>query len=211
MGIWLAHRSYPVWPDTWIDPLIHVRSGTRHFAKEARGIGDPGSAAGYCVVIVVACVLTRRYRAALLTAIAVPVASALTEFALKPLIHRIIGGYLSFPSGHVTGMSAIAAALIVLLAGPSRPPLPAVARWAAGALAVAAVLVVATGMVALGDHYATDTVGGAAVGTGMVLATALAIDAAAGALARRRERRLADQRDAGTADELTADGARQDR
>ncbi len=211
LGAWVAHRTQAVWPDTWIDPLIRVRPGTGKSAKALRSLGDPAWATGCCVVTVAACALARRYRAALLAALAVPAASALTEFALKPLIHRTIEGYLAFPSGHVTAVSALAVALVVLLAGPSRPPLPAAARWAAGVLAVAIVVAVAFAMVALGDHYATDTVGGAAVGTGMVLATALAIDAAAGALARRRERRLAEQRDAGPADELTADGARRDR
>jgi undecaprenyl-diphosphatase len=211
LGVWVAHRSQPVWPDTWIDPLIHVRPGTRHFAKEARRLGDPLTATGYCVVVVAACVLGRRYRAALLTAIAVPAASALTEFALKPLIDRTIGGYLAFPSGHVTGVSAVAAAVIVALAGPSRPPLPRAARWAAGVLTVVLVVVVATGMVALGDHYATDTAGAAAVSTGMVLATALAIDVAADALVRRRERGARGERGTAPAGELTADGARLDR
>jgi membrane-associated phospholipid phosphatase len=46
----------------------------------------------------------------------------------------------------------------------------------AGAVLVAAVVPVA--MVALGFHYFTDTVAGAAVGTGMVLLIALLIDLA---------------------------------
>jgi membrane-associated phospholipid phosphatase len=211
MGAWLAHRTQAVWPDTWIDPLIRVRPGTGKSAKALRSIGDPAWSTGCCVILVAACVAARRYRAALLAALAVPVASALTEFALKPLIGRTIVGYLAFPSGHVTAVSALAVALVVLLVGPSRPPLPAAARWAAGVLAVAVVAAVAVAMVALTDHYATDTVGGAAVGTGTALAMALAIDAAAGALARHRERSASDQRAAAPVGDLTADRAGQDR
>src|SRR5262249_38292892 len=109
-----------------------------------------------------------------------------TEFVLKPLVGRSMLNFLAYPSGHVTGAAAFAAALVVVLAGPSAPPLPAWARWAAAFLAAAAVIVVAAAMVALLDHYATDTAGGAAVGTGTVLSVALGPDAAAASLARRR-------------------------
>jgi membrane-associated phospholipid phosphatase len=75
-------------------------------------------------------------------------------------------------------MFALAATATVLLAGPLRPRLPGAVRLP---LIVGAVLVAAavpTAMVALGYHYFTDTVAGAAVGTGVVLLTALIIDRA---------------------------------
>ena len=75
-------------------------------------------------------------------------------------------------------MFALAATCAVLLANPPRPRLPRSVRLAlvAGAVLVAAAVPVA--MVALGYHYFTDIVAGTAVGTGMVLLTALLIDRA---------------------------------
>lgn len=70
----------------------------------------------------------------------------------------------------------MAAVCVVLLLGPLRPPLPDTLRkFLAVAVALTAVSV-AVAVVALDFHYFTDTVAGAAVGTGVVLATALLLD-----------------------------------
>ena len=70
----------------------------------------------------------------------------------------------------------MAAVCVVLLLGPLRPPLPDTLReFLAVAVALTAVGV-AVAVVALDFHYFTDTVAGAAVGTGVVLATALLLD-----------------------------------
>jgi membrane-associated phospholipid phosphatase len=60
-------------------------------------------------------------------------------------------------------------------------------RLAAAVIALAVAATVATAMVALGFHYFTDAVAGAAVGAGAVLATALAIDLVMLAWRRYRE------------------------
>lgn len=209
VGAHVAHQAHATWPDTVIDPWVQATLGYNHVTKDLRNLGGPASVAGYCVALTVGCLLARRYRAALLAALSVPLASGITESALKPLVGRTMLDFLSYPSGHVTGASAFAAALVVILAGPSAPPLPAWVRWAAAVLAGAAVLMVAAAMVALLDHYATDTIGGAAVGTGTVLAVALGIDTGAVALARRRAAgRPRNQPDAAPVDSLPVQGRR---
>jgi len=56
------------------------------------------------------------------------------------------------------------------------PRLPAVLRWAIPAVAWLAVVVVAVGVIGLRWHYVTDTIGGAALGTGTACALALILD-----------------------------------
>jgi uncharacterized protein (DUF427 family)/membrane-associated phospholipid phosphatase len=177
LGAWVAHKTQPGALDGWIDSRIQARL-TRHyrFTTFTKDIGDPLRVTIICAVLVVACVLTRRYRGAALVAIAVPLAGAFTEFALKPLFDRTITGALAYPSGHLTGISAMAAAGIVLLFGPSRPRLPALVRWLTLGGILLVVVAMALALVAGFYHYFTDTIGGAAVGTGTVLATALALD-----------------------------------
>jgi membrane-associated phospholipid phosphatase len=106
----------------------------------------------------------------------VALASALTEFVLKPLVHRTINGFLTYPSGHTTGLFALAAALaVVLLAPRGERPRPAV-RIAAVAAAVVIASAVGVAMVGQNFHYFTDTVAGAAVGTGVVTGVAFLLD-----------------------------------
>jgi membrane-associated phospholipid phosphatase len=131
------------------------------------------------MVLVLACAAARRWRGSVLAAVAVPAAAALTELVLKPFIHRTLHGALSFPSGHATSMFALAIVSAVLLADPPGRRVSAAARLllALGALLTAAA--VSAAMVAMGFHYFTDTVGGAALGTAMALLSAFIIDWAA--------------------------------
>ena len=66
--------------------------------------------------------------------------------------------------------------IAVLLAGSLRPPWPAAVRLLLVLAAFVAAGVTAVAMIGMGAHYFTDTVGGAAVAVGIVLATALALD-----------------------------------
>ena len=100
---------------------------------------------------------------------------ALTEL-LKPLIDRTLTGFLSFPSRHTTGIFAVVVAFAVLLIDPPRPRIRAVVRVLLALIALLAAATVAVALVAVRWHYATDTVAGAAVGTAVVLATALTLD-----------------------------------
>jgi membrane-associated phospholipid phosphatase len=106
----------------------------------------------------------------------VPAAAVLAELVLKPLVGRTLMGALSFPSGTETRVFAVAAVFAVLLAGPVRPRVPAGVRLVLAAAVLLGAAAVAVALVVLGQHYFTDTVGGAAVGIAVALATALVID-----------------------------------
>lgn len=122
------------------------------------------------------CLAMRRYRGAALLAISVIVASSLTEFVLKPLIHRTYTGSLSFPSGHATAAFALAAGIVILLADPPDSRMPKSMRAVLSLLTLGIACAAALGLVAGQMHYFTDTVGGAAVGIGVAISAALAID-----------------------------------
>ena len=165
------------WLDIAIDRQIQaVAGGELSVMKGLVRVGDPASVLAMAVLLVVVCLVHRRAHAALLTAVAVPGSGAITELILKPLFHRTMGGALSFPSGHATGVCAIAVTIAVLLIDPPRPRPPARVRvlLALGGFGCAGIVVVA--VVGAGTHYATDAIGGAALAAAVVLLTALVLD-----------------------------------
>lgn len=172
-----AHRSQASWLDAKVDARVEaILAGHSGLLN---GISQLGSRIPMIVMTTamsVACLLTRRWRGAVFAVIAVAAAAALGEFVLKPLFGRTLHGYYSFPSGHTTGVFAVAATLAVLLTGPLWPRLPTAVRWLCVLGAFLAASATAVAMIGMGAHYFTDTVGGVTVGVGVVLATALAID-----------------------------------
>jgi membrane-associated phospholipid phosphatase len=187
LGAWVAHRTQATSVDRPVDAWLSSHLGTDSgFVVITRALGNPRLVTAGCVVLALACLVQRRYRSALLVAVAVPLAGAITEFALKPLYDRTINGFLAFPSGHVTGVSALTVAILILLTGPARPPWPATLRVLLGAVTLLVLVTVALSVVAGHWHYFTDTIGGAAVGTPVTLLTALALDGLSLRLARRR-------------------------
>jgi undecaprenyl-diphosphatase len=177
LGTWFAGQHRPSWLDTVIDSRVEsALAGHAALLSDVAKLGSPVPMIVLTAVMILACLLTRRWRGALFALIAIPLAEAVTGLALKPLIGRTLHGYYSFPSGHTTGVFALAAALAVLLTGPLRPRLPAAVRLLAVLAAVLAASATALAMVGMGAHYFTDTVGGVAVAVGSVLATALAVD-----------------------------------
>jgi membrane-associated phospholipid phosphatase len=70
----------------------------------------------------------------------------------------------------------LAGCFALLLAGPQWPRIPPRLRRALALIAFAVASTVAVCLVAVGFHYFTDTIGGAAVATATVLATALTLD-----------------------------------
>jgi membrane-associated phospholipid phosphatase len=177
LGAHFSHQGRPDWLDRAIDHRIRHALGWHHGLLELiTSIGDPVPVTVMTAALVVACLATRRWHGAALLAVAVPVAAALTEIVLKPLIDRTIQGALSFPSGHTTGMFALVGCCAVLLAGPSHPRLPAGWRVLIVLAAYLVATAVAVALIGVGAHYFTDTVAGAAVGTATVLLTALILD-----------------------------------
>jgi membrane-associated phospholipid phosphatase len=128
----------------------------------------------------IGCLLTGRLAGAVLAAVAVLATAVLNEALLKPLVHRTYLGQITYPSGHTATIFALAATAALLLLGTPRAP-----RWRRPLQilipAAACVLgcVVAIGVIGLRWHYFTDTVAGAAVGTGTVCGLALVLDLSA--------------------------------
>lgn len=180
LGMRFASQTRAGWLDSAVDAQARAGLG-RHPAVAGLlvRLGDTGPVTVLIMLLVLACVAARRWRGSVLAAAAVPAAAALTEFVLKPLIHRTLHGALSFPSGHATSMFALAVVSAVLLADPPGRRGSAAVRLllAGGALLTAAA--VSAAMVGMGFHYFTDTVGGAALGTAVALLSALIIDWAA--------------------------------
>ena len=88
-------------------------------------------------------------------------AAVLVELALKPLVGRHFEGVLSYPSGNVTDVAAVATALALAVPRRSRVAVVVLGAATTGAMAVA--------VIGLRWHYPTDALGGAAFGVGVVL------------------------------------------
>lgn len=176
-GLVAAGKSHGNVLDRPIDTWIHARFG-HHFATLHR-ISSLGLIASEvaAAVIVAASLATRRLNAAALTVISIPVAFVLTEYVLKPLVHERLNNWLAYPSGHTQGVFCVVAISAVLLLNRPRSNSPA--PWLRVLIVVLAAGVgcaVGIAMIGMGFHYFTDTVGGAAVGCGVVLATAFGLD-----------------------------------
>jgi membrane-associated phospholipid phosphatase len=159
-----------VWPHrAGLDPLVTV--------------GDTVPMTLLTAVLCYCCLAMRRYRGAIMVALAVPIASGITEL-LKHLIHRIYTDFLSFPSGHTTATFALITCVAVLLIDPPATKAPASMRIVLALLSFGFGGMVALGLVAAKFHYFTDTIAGAAVGIGITLAIALALDLVIARLSR---------------------------
>ena len=102
---------------------------------------------------------------------------ALNTWVLKPLWDRQLDDYLAYPSGHTVQFTAIVTGVLLVVAD-------ARTRIVIGAVAAAALVAFAVGMVGLGYHYPSDIAGGATV----ALAAALGCWAALTPVRRRTER-----------------------
>jgi membrane-associated phospholipid phosphatase len=107
-------------------------------------------------------VAARRDRARALACLGGPfLANLLVELAFKPLVGRRFEDVLSFPSGNVADVAAVATAWVLAVPRRGRPLAVLVGVVATGAMTVA--------VVDLRWHYPTDALVGAAFGVGMVL------------------------------------------
>ena len=203
-----AGRGKPGWLDSVMDPRFQALQA--RFPAMVNWLPDLGTLKPVTLVtlaLVLACVATRRWSGAILAAVAEPAAIGLTEYVLKPSIGQAMwwGTSHSYPSGHATGMFALAAICAVLFLDPPGHRVPGVIRLLLVFIALLLAAAVAGAMVAIGAHTFTDAVGGAAVGTGMVMACALALDLVAevlrgGRWASPRRERLAVDLDDSDAD-----------
>jgi membrane-associated phospholipid phosphatase len=157
-------------------PVITLFAGHGGLALWLAFPGTTIPAVVLSVVIAVACLLTGRIRGAVLAIAAVPVAVGLCEVLIKPLVHRTYIGQVVYPSGHTATIFAVAATITVLLVASPRPAMARPLRMLILAVAYLAAVAVVVGVIAVRFHYFTDTVAGAAVGTGTVCGLALVLD-----------------------------------
>jgi undecaprenyl-diphosphatase len=176
LGIVYAHQRQGGAIDRAIDSWVIGLHVPLHAMAQFSRIGGVTATTLLTAAFALACLAARRVGGAVLAVVGVALASALTEVVLKPLVHRTITGFLSYPSGHTTGLFALTTAIaVVLLTPPRRRHRPAlrVAIVAAAALVASAV---GLAMVAQRFHYFTDTIAGAATGTGVVIGVAFLLD-----------------------------------
>ena len=177
LGLLFAHQTTADRFDHAIDsPIVTWLEGHPGLSAWLAFPGSQLPAVALTVVIVVACLLTRRVNGALLAAATVPAAVVVNDGLCKPLFHRTYLGGLSYPSGHTATVFALAATVTVLLYAPPRPVKAGVLRIAIPTAACVLGGVVAVGVIGLRWHYFTDTLAGAAVGIGTVCGLALLLD-----------------------------------
>ncbi|WP_121703564.1 phosphatase PAP2 family protein [Streptomyces sp. E5N298] len=156
----------------------------RHVALVTDFLGEPAGAVLLVAAVVTGCLLLRRPRAAVFVVTGCGLSVGTTTL-LKPVMGRTIhGDNLSYPSGHTAFLTAIA--LMVSLLAVGRLGL---GRAAAAAFVLAAGLVAGAAMgwaqVALGSHYATDTLGGWCTALAVLPVSAWLVDRTADRLSGR--------------------------
>ena len=175
LAVQFAGQRQPGWLDSALDPRIQAE--LNRFPVLLSWLPDLGTLRPVALItlaLAAACVATRRWSGAVLAATAVPAATGLTEYVLKPFVGRVIEQ--SFPSGHATSMFALATICAVLLVDPPRRRVPGAVRLLLMLAALILAAAVSAAMVAVGAHHFTDAAAGAAVGTGLVLAGTLILD-----------------------------------
>ena len=90
-----------------------------------------------------------------------PLLAVLACEGLKPLVGRTFQGALTYPSGTVTAVTALVAVGVLATRGWW--------RWAALCIGSVIVVLIGVSVVALGWHFPTDSMAGAALGAGGVL------------------------------------------
>src|SRR6516225_2630976 len=184
-AVWIRHGMETSWMDATVDAKIAAGLGGHpRLLTVLVWPGEPVPFIAIAAALALACVLRRRYAGAALVAISVPLATAITELVLKPLIGRTSWGN-PFPSGHVTSVVALATALTLLLA-TTPAGMPRFLRLVLSCTGFLIAAAVAFGVIGANMHHFSDTVGGADVGAGTVLLTALVLDLLSRRYARYR-------------------------
>ncbi len=166
-------------PDSFDRQAISAVRGTWPHAGEIAyivdGLAEPAPAVVLVASSVVACLLTKLWRLAVVAAIA-PLAVVATIKVLKPLVMRTIhGDNLAFPSGHTAFATTVALLLALLILGVFR-----LGRAIGGAVLLGLALIAGAAMaldqIVLEAHYPTDTIGGFLTAVAVVSVLALLTD-----------------------------------
>jgi hypothetical protein len=181
LGVRFSGMRRPGHFDNAIDSRIQAHlAGHPLLLQRLVNLANPGSAVAICALLCVLFLVTGRSRLAALTVAGPALSGVLVDVVLKPVFDRRFAGALSYPSGHTAAAASIALVVVVAMVGPSRPAWPSVVRYAIATVAAVAAAVVAAALIAMGYHYATDTIGGLLAAVSFVLGAALSIDALAG-------------------------------
>jgi membrane-associated phospholipid phosphatase len=160
-GFFFVHRPWPNRVDSVGFQLLPADPTSRWAGYLAHLGSTPVLGVGVVVLAVIAWLGRDRARA--FACVVAPVAAVLiVELVAKPLVGRHFEGStaLSYPSGTVTAVAALAAAGFLVVPRVAKLP-----TAMAGAVVVAAVC---AAVVVLRWHYPTDALGGACVGAGAV-------------------------------------------
>lgn len=178
LGILFAHQTRGNGLDNAVDSWISTRHVPLGVLLAVSRVGGVSATTVLCAVLALGCLAFRRVGGAMLAVLSLVAASAITEWIIKPVVDRTITihHYVSYPSGHTTGTFALTAALAIVLAGTRRTRPWQAFQVVAVAVAVLVSCAVGAAMIALDFHYFTDTVAGAAVGTGTAIGVAFLLD-----------------------------------
>lgn len=172
------------WDIEWMYRLKHRFASHLSIVRHVADLGGPFVITLITVVLAAVMAARRKIRALVLVVAAPIAAELLTEQVLKPWVHRAPFGVDTYPSGHSTGAFVTATVAAILLLGPSGPRRFATLRWVITVAGFVLAAVIAVALVAGGYHFATDTIGGAAVGIATGCLVALVIDAVTPRLTR---------------------------
>jgi membrane-associated phospholipid phosphatase len=160
-GFVFVHHPWPNRVDTWGDRLLPADLSSR-WAHDFVALGSMSALIAGVVLVFFIGILRDWVRAIACTTAPVIAVLIVQEIA-KPLVGRqsVVTGALSYPSGTVAAVAALATALILVV--------PAKARFPVTMLGLLAVIGTGAAVVVLRWHYPTDALGGVAVGVGSVL------------------------------------------
>jgi undecaprenyl-diphosphatase len=150
--------------------------------ETALKLTTPGWVTGIIALTALFVLLQRRFRLATVAALGPAIAVVLTEYVLKPLVHREFGGTVvvngrelyAYPSGHETGVASLTTVLVLVLIAYTDSRMALLAGVAA---AVVIDVVAAIALVGNHYHFVTDTVGAIALSVAIIVGLALAVDA----------------------------------
>lgn len=158
-GIYLKYNPQP----TVLDRIAYDIFPSEYQIHSLTYVTDLGRPRVLVPGLVVCFVMTLFWdrRRAITCAIAPAAAIAITEYIGKPLVHRMFGGSLSYPSGHMTSLASLVT--MVMLAVPPR------LRRLAVVLGILVEAAMGATLLLLRWHYLTDVMAGTAVAVGTIL------------------------------------------